>query len=225
MTNDRLVKAKQRWREQPDEWLLKAAREDLSGYSPEIQGIILEEVRRRGLVGERMTLYCNGEGQVESVEYALSNRGQEAMDRLSETLPGGFILQLVLAGGLLCLLSVLCALFSYVFFADTLGDRGSTSLGVMAGGLMTVTAWQALWPRLREKGRHVYQALRKSRSGQPSEHLRAGEVSRPIPKGPVLAPAPVRLGQRRRFEAYIPFIVIAITLFLALVIFYASRDG
>lgn len=45
----KLNEIRNKWKEEPDKWLIKAATEDLNEYSPEIQEVIKSEVKRREL--------------------------------------------------------------------------------------------------------------------------------------------------------------------------------
>lgn len=49
-TSDDLEQIRKLWRETPDQWLKKAATEDINGYAPPVARIIKEEAVKRGLI-------------------------------------------------------------------------------------------------------------------------------------------------------------------------------
>lgn len=50
-----LQEIKKLWEKQPNDWVIKAATEDLEEYPQEVQEIILGEIKKRGLEGAKFT--------------------------------------------------------------------------------------------------------------------------------------------------------------------------
>ena len=152
--DERLNDTREMWAQENDEWVVKAALEDIEEYAPAVKQIIREEALRRRLIAEKNAEAGGAEGRV-----AITEKGMEILATTKVESPGFFMRSALLAYGTS---GVVCAVVLTAGYWLGLPER----VVIMGGAVIFLGCWAKIRAyrkkRIQSKLQHRY---KKGRHG------------------------------------------------------------
>ena len=127
--DERLNDIREMWANENDEWVVKAALEDIEEYAPGVQKIIRTEAIKRRLITETNTKAGEVNGQA-----AITEKGIEILTTSKVESPGFFMRSALLAYGTMAI--VVCGLFIAGYWLG-LPERAMT----VGGAFIFLSCW------------------------------------------------------------------------------------
>jgi len=121
--DERLNDTREMWAQENDEWIVKAALEDIEEYAPAVQKIIREEALKRRLIAETNAEAGGADGRA-----AITEKGIEILARDKVESPGFFVRSALLAYGTVAIVGA--GLFAAGYWLG-LPERAMTIVGAL----------------------------------------------------------------------------------------------